>query len=79
MVRIAVWRAALLVLLLSPFADAESRFADVHMATDRQGYVPFVHGEGFDEVNGVFVSDPEAKRLRFDVAANRCSTCRSNN
>ena len=37
MVRIAVWRAALLVLLLSPFADAESRFADVHMATDRQG------------------------------------------
>ena len=36
--------------------------------TARVGYVPFVHGEGFDEVNGVFVSDPEAKRLRFDGA-----------
>jgi uncharacterized protein YcfJ len=67
MVRAATWCAAMLVLLAS-LADAESRFADVRMATGRHGKTLFVHGEAFDEIEGVLVSDAKARAVRFEVA-----------
>lgn len=68
MVRGAAWHAAMLVLLIAAVADAESRFANVHMATGRHGELMFVHDRGFEEMNGVFVSDADARHLRFEAA-----------
>jgi hypothetical protein len=61
-VRRVTWRAAVLVLLASPVHAEDSRFADVRLIAGRDW------NGGIDEAGGVLISDPQMKRLRFEVS-----------
>jgi hypothetical protein len=59
--------AVLLLLLPAPRVHAELRLADVHLVVGHHGSVLFFRREGFDVEEGVLITDPEAKRLRFEA------------
>lgn len=62
--------AILLAVVLSsaPTADeqAESRFAEARLVVDRHDKAVF-RNKGFDDVEGVLVSDTQARRIRFEA------------